>query len=199
MTFIGVAPTLAVKAPSVARGEVARTSRASRRARRAATYTTPHLPDSTAIAVLDVPEMPELDIGSAFDPMALYEERVAEGMEFGEGLKSDGPGAPPTPVYADVYLERDADRLPVALAGSVRPVYPMPLMLGGVSGDVIARFVIDSAGKPDVASLQIVSSSHALFARSVRDAVRRMRFLPAQLGGRAVKVLAEQRFSFVLR
>ena len=78
-------------------------------------------------------------------------------------------------------------------------MYPTPLMQGGVSGDVVARFVIDSAGRPELASLEIVSSSHVLFARSVRDAMPRMRFAPAQIGGRAVRVLAEQRYSFVLR
>jgi outer membrane biosynthesis protein TonB len=50
-----------------------------------------------------------------------------------------------------------------------------------------------------VGSLEILSSSDELFARSVREAVRHLRFAPAQLAGRSVKALVVQPFQFVVR
>ena len=146
--------------------------------------------------------VPELDLGIPVgreDLDAMLDARVSAGVEFADGLDPVGIGRLPMPVYGDVYSEADADRRPMVLAGSRKPVYPLALLQRGVGGTVVARFVIDSTGRPVANSLQIVSSSDELFARSVRDAVRRNRYLPALLAGRTVSVMVEQPFLFVAR
>jgi protein TonB len=48
-------------------------------------------------------------------------------------------------------------------------------------------------------SVTILSATHEQFARSVREALPRMRFVPAEVAGRKVRQLVEQRFGFELR
>ena len=60
------------------------------------------------------------------------------------------------------------------------------------------EFVVDTLGLADSASLNIVSVSHIAFADAVREALPRMRFSPAELGGRHVPERVLQQFKFVL-
>ena len=77
-------------------------------------------------------------------------------------------------------------------------VYPEVLRSGSIAGSVRARFVVDSAGRVDFARLTIVHSDHMVFTRAVETALRRMRYLPAEVGGRPVAQLVEQTFAFEL-
>jgi protein TonB len=45
-------------------------------------------------------------------------------------------------------------------------------------------------------SVRVPDTSHDLFASAVRDALNRARFKPAEAGGRKVRQLAEQVFTF---
>ena len=42
----------------------------------------------------------------------------------------------------------------------------------------------------------VIDSTHDLFSRAVRDALARARFTPAEAGGRKVRQLVEQAFTF---
>ena len=79
---------------------------------------------------------------------------------------------------------------------AVRPRYPEMLRAAGISGRVIVHFVVDTAGR--VGPMTIVSSTHDLFSRAVRDVMPTMRLIPAEVGGRRVPVLAEMAFEFAL-
>jgi protein TonB len=82
---------------------------------------------------------------------------------------------------------------------SPTPPYPETLRGAGIEGEVDAQFVVDTSGKADVASFRIVQSTNELFSASVRSTLPRMRFLPAEIGGRKVRQLVEQPFSFSIR
>ena len=104
---------------------------------------------------------------------------------------------PPAAPGADQrsYFEFQVEK-PVVPANQVAPVYPPELQARGVSGQVIAQFVVDEAGRVDLATFKVIESTHALFASAVEAALPRMRFEPAQLGGRAVRQLVQQPFVF---
>lgn len=86
----------------------------------------------------------------------------------------------------------------VALRVRASPVYPPSLQRLGVEGAVRARFVVDTLGRVEPASVDIRASAHEAFSESVRDAVLRLRFRPAQVGGRPVRQLVEMPFIFSL-
>jgi TonB family protein len=88
---------------------------------------------------------------------------------------------------------------PAAPLGKGRvPRYPGLLQGARQEGSVIAYFVVDTLGRVEPASFRAASSTHALFTESVRSAVLAMRFRPAEVAGRPVRQLVEQRFIFTL-
>ena len=82
--------------------------------------------------------------------------------------------------------------------GSAPPRYPETLRNSGVDGRVIAEFVVDERGRAEADSVRFVRSDNPLFDGAVRVALRRMRFTPAEVGGRKVKQLVQMPFVFTL-
>lgn len=112
------------------------------------------------------------------------------------GPKSGGArGATPadTPFRAD-QVEKQVAVVP----GSTGPRYPESLRSSGVEGQVIAEFVVDEQGRTEGGSVRFVRSDNQLFEDAVRVALRRMRFIPAEVGGRKVKQLVQMPFVFTL-
>ena len=85
------------------------------------------------------------------------------------------------------------------LTRTIRPRYPDNLRTAGVAGRVVVRFVVDTTGHVDMASTQVLESTHDLFTRAVLDVLPSLRFVPAETNGRRVRSLAEMPFDFVLR
>lgn len=77
-----------------------------------------------------------------------------------------------------------------------RPRYPESLRQAAIDGTVLVRFVVDTTGRVDMSSVAVVSSTHDLFTRAVREALPGFRFRPAEMGGRRVRALAEMPFEF---
>lgn len=98
----------------------------------------------------------------------------------------------------NVWDARDVEKAAAMRPGTVPPVYPELLRTQRISGEVRVRFVVDSAGRVDLARMTVVASDHALFSRAVETALRRARYLPAEVGGRPVAQLVEQTFLFQL-
>jgi protein TonB len=86
----------------------------------------------------------------------------------------------------------------MAVAGNPTPLYPTALRSAQLEGTVVARFVVDTSGRAEPASVSFREASHPLFADAVRQALLRSRYLPAMLNGRKVRQLVEQRFAFSL-
>ena len=63
---------------------------------------------------------------------------------------------------------------------------------------MIAEFVVNELGRAEVDSVRFVRSDNVLFEGSVRNVLNRMRFTPAQIGGRNVRQLVRMPFVFTL-
>ena len=97
------------------------------------------------------------------------------------------------PAY-DAY---EVDRAVQPLSNAA-PVYPAAMRAAGIEGEVEAQFVVNEKGLAEASSLRIVKSTNDQFAESVRRALSKMRFAPAELGGRPVAQTVQQLFSFRL-
>jgi TonB family protein len=79
-----------------------------------------------------------------------------------------------------------------------KPRYPERLRQAAIEGRVLVRFKVDTLGLIDQASVTILSSTHDLFSRAVRDALGGFRFKPAEVNGHRVVALAEMPFEFAI-
>jgi hypothetical protein len=77
------------------------------------------------------------------------------------------------------------------------PVYPDSLYEAGVSGTVVAEFVVDITGEVNLDTFNVVSTTHPAFVESVRRALRTQQYYPAIKQGRPVMQVVHQPFSFV--
>lgn len=76
--------------------------------------------------------------------------------------------------------------------------YPASLFAQKMSGTVIAEFVVSADGKVEDDTFGVVSSPDRLFSESVRRALSSAVYRPAIKGGRAVRQLVHQPFTFSL-
>lgn len=102
---------------------------------------------------------------------------------------------PATQDGATTYFEFQVEK-PVTALRNVSPDYPPELRAGGVTGRVIAQFVVGTDGVPDASTFKVLQSDHGLFSAAVREALPRMRYTPAEVGGHTVKQLVQQPFDF---
>ena len=98
-----------------------------------------------------------------------------------------------------VYTAEQVDRQAALSDPSLVVTYPPALYAEGLSGSVIAEFVVSAEGKIEEGTLGIVTSTNAQFSEAVRRALETAAFSPAQLNGVAVKQLVQQPFSFDAR
>jgi TonB family protein len=63
------------------------------------------------------------------------------------------------------------------------PQHPRELISSRREGYVDATFVVDSTGRVDPMTVRVLHSDEPLFTRSVLEALRGMRFLPAEVRG----------------
>ena len=140
------------------------------------------------------PVFPERPDGRVVTPAGMAKDKRI-GVDEGTDAHSLAPAAAvdsPDSVYSILDVEETA----VRTAGSAAPVYPPELMKVGTEGGVFLRFVVDSSGRADSITIEVVRSTHPAFTRSVRQAVPLMMFTPATIGGRRVRQAVEQNFEF---
>lgn len=97
-------------------------------------------------------------------------------------------------VYRDFQTEKPVMPAP----NSATPVYPDILRQAGVEGEALVSFVVDTSGRIDQGSFRVIRATHELFVTAVKNALPRMRFIPAELGDRKVRQLVQQPFSFAI-
>jgi protein TonB len=142
-------------------------------------------------APVEIPDViPDIDLSKKVTDEADFSGKgvaggVAKGKEGGAVVQSDQP-----------YFEFQVEKPVVPAPGSVAPRYPDMLRQAGVEGEVLAQFVVDTTGKAEAGSLKILKSSHDMFVQSVKNALPNMKFIPAEVGGRKVKQLVQQPFTF---
>jgi outer membrane biosynthesis protein TonB len=95
-----------------------------------------------------------------------------------------------------VFTILEVDSAVVRSANSAAPAYPLTMLNKGISGSVMARYVVDTTGFADTTTFEVVRSTHPEFVKAVRGALPYMRFSPAKMGLRKVRQLVEQEFTF---
>lgn len=154
----------------------------------------PALGSQLLIPPIDIPTtLPTIDLGrTPTNP----DDFSSKGLPLGvaDGVKGGTGTVPMTGIYTEAQVERPV----MAAPGSRGPTYPELLRSAGVEGTVLAQFVVDTTGRADVASFTALRSDNALFTSAVRTALGRMRFVPAQVGGRKVPQLVQQPFQFTV-
>jgi periplasmic protein TonB len=143
---------------------------------------------------VDIPDViPDVDLSKKATDEADFSGKgvqggIAKGVEGGTGpVISDQP-------YFDFQVEKAAAAIP----GSGAPAYPEMLKSSGVEGEALVQFVVDTTGRAELGSFKVLRASHDAFGQAVRSALPRMRFLPAEIGGRKVRMLVQQPFAFAL-
>jgi len=143
----------------------------------------PHVTIATALPI-DATSMRTDVLPSEFGGMGT----LAGGEADGGGLGSPG----------GVYTVRLVDKAAAPRPGNPAPIYPAELRAAQIEGTVLARFVVDSVGHAESASIEFPEATHPRFAEAVRQSLLHSRYLPAMLQGRPVRQLVEQRFAFTL-
>jgi protein TonB len=108
-----------------------------------------------------------------------------------------GRGSGSAPLGDEPATLATVDRA-AAILSPPRPRYPDPLRVAGVTGRVVVRLVVDTTGLVEPSSVVIREASHDLFAQAVRAVLPRLRFVPAESGGRKVRMLVDLPFEFRL-
>ena len=107
------------------------------------------------------------------------------------GLGTDGTGEMPVWAVNEVMMQFREQPVP--------PRYPERLRQAGVDGNVLVKFVVDTLGRVDMGSIEVLRSSHDLFAIAVRESLGKMRFNPAVAGRRKIPATAMMPFQFTLK
>ncbi len=106
------------------------------------------------------------------------------------------PTQAPTDTVASAAPKTTPSRMAVLAPGQKGPAYPDSLVRARTEGSVLVQFVLDSTGYAMLPSLRVLKSDHPLLTAAVRDGLSGMRFLPAEVNGRTVRQLGQQRFDF---
>ena len=146
-------------------------------------------------APIEIPNViPDIDLSKKVTDEADFSGKgvaggVAKGIEGGKG---------PVPQGDQPYFDFQVEKPVVMAPGSQGPAYPDMLRSAGIEGQVLAQFVVDTLGRADMTQFKALKSDNDLFTNAVKQALQRMRFLPAEVGGRKVKQLVQQPFQFSL-
>ncbi|MGA9838332.1 MAG: TonB family protein [Gemmatimonadaceae bacterium] len=95
-----------------------------------------------------------------------------------------------------VYTAATVDQPAGYDRGTAVPIYPDSLYRVRVPGHVVVRFVVDTVGAVEMATIEVVSATAAPFSAAVRRALRAASFSPARIRGRPVRQLVEMPFDF---
>jgi periplasmic protein TonB len=109
----------------------------------------------------------------------------------GEDGGGKGLGSGSSRAYDENQVERA-----VEVTRKAEPRYPESLKSVGVEGVVMMHFIVGADGRVEPGSIQVLSTPHKLFADAVRTALLNTRYRPAEAGGRSVRQLVEQSFTF---
>lgn len=72
------------------------------------------------------------------------------------------------------------------------PHYPPALRAAAIEGEVVVVYVVDTTGRVEPASWQVIRASHDGFRESAREAIQAGRFTPARARGRPVRQMVQQ-------
>lgn len=117
------------------------------------------------------------------------------GLDIGNAAV-DVPALPSLPGLENAYTIVEVDSTVQRDPFSAAPSYPPALLAKGVQGTAMVRYVVDTTGRADMRTFQVLSTTHPEFGEAVREAMPLMRFTPAKIGDERVRQLVEQPFNF---
>lgn len=136
-------------------------------------------------------KIPEIDLSKA---ITNENDFSGKGVKGGTGSGVVGGIANTNQTYFEFQVEKPAESMP----DNPKPKYPSVLESSGIAGEVQAQFVVRSDGKADMDTFKVLKSTNELFTQSVKNVLPRMRFSPAQIGGKPVNQLVQQAFQFAV-
>lgn len=163
----------------------------------------PQLMPAKGFQVLSAPiaiptALPDIDLSKSVTNEADFSGRgVAGGFAKGV-LGGVVTNVVPRVENGGAYLVTEVERVAEPFPGNPVPRYPESLRAAEIEGTVTLLFVIDTTGRADLSTLRVKRTDSDLFTASVRDALEKSRFRPAEIGGRKVRMLVEQPFVFAL-
>jgi protein TonB len=144
-------------------------------------------------APIEIPDViPDVDLTKKVTDEADF---TGKGVVGGVGRGVEGGTGSVDQPYFEFQVEKQVIQAP----GSPTPRYPDILKQAGVEGEVLAQFVVDTSGRAEINTFKVLKTTHELFTVAVRSALPTMRFFPAEVGGRKVKQLVQQPFSFTIQ
>jgi len=149
------------------------------------------VPTDQYVRIVIDPKLPPIDIipPSPTSPTDFTNVRIVAG-----GSNQSGSGKNLTDSFSADQVERQVS----LMSGAPVPTYPEALRAAGIEGKVIAEFVVDERGMVESDSVRFVQSDNELFEASVRNVLRKMRFVPAEIGGKKVRQLVQMPFGFTI-
>jgi len=105
---------------------------------------------------------------------------------------ASSPGAANGQAYFEFQVEKPVSARP----GNPHAQYPDDLRARARGGEVTCQFVVDTTGKVDMGTFEVVKASEASYAAAVKRVLPQMRYFPAEEGGHKVRQLVEQDFRF---
>ena len=136
-------------------------------------------------------KIPEIDLSKS---ITNENDFSGKGVKGGTGNGVVGGIANTNQTYFEFQVEKPAESMP----DNPKPKYPSVLESSGIAGEVQAQFVVRSDGKADMDTFKVLKSTNELFTQSVKNVLPRMRFSPAQIGGKPVNQLVQQAFQFAV-
>jgi len=94
--------------------------------------------------------------------------------------------------FFDFQVEKPVSARP----GNPHAQYPDDLRARARGGEATVQFVVDTTGKVDMATFEVVKASEPAYANAVKRVLPQMRYFPAEEGGHKVRQLVEQDFRF---
>ena len=97
-----------------------------------------------------------------------------------------------------VRFSYEVDKIARVGPGNPEPNYPHILRQANQTGRVTVQFVIDTTGKADMSTFKVLESTNSLFSDEVRKVLPKYNFIPAEMQGVKVRMVAQQLFEFQL-
>jgi protein TonB len=157
---------------------------------------TPQAPAAPRGPVIEPPmrvpdSLPPINPSTSISPAESLFTIGRRGSDSGETARGSAidAGAP--------WLESQVERPALPRSGNPNPTYPPALESSRVEGTVLAQFVVDTLGRADMRTFEVIASTNDLFSASLRAALPQWRFYPAEAGGHKVKQIVQLPLKFV--
>ena len=134
-------------------------------------------------------DIPPVNLQERFDP----KDFTGVGVEGGSATGVTPPSA------NQVFSTGEVDQVPALV--SAPPLdrdYPSLLRNAGITGRVVIQAVIDTTGRAEPASIQVIQTAHPGFNDAAKRWFGKALFRPAKKNGQPVRVLVTQALDFTL-